>query len=85
MFPCQLFDVLNAMRISSRGTQPIPIFVLSFDGKSEEPARANDAGAAYALIIGDVELDSGEVQLKNLVTGEQRTVGFDMVAEALRS
>ena len=48
-------------------------------------SRANDAGAAYALIIGDVELDSGEVQLKNLVTGEQRTVGFDMVAEALRS
>src|SRR3954452_6967878 len=48
-------------------------------------SRANDSGAAYALIIGDVELDSGEVQLKNLATGEQRTVGFDMVAEALRS
>jgi len=48
-------------------------------------SRANDAGAAYALIIGDVELDSGEVQLKNLATGEQRRVGFDAVAEALRS
>jgi histidyl-tRNA synthetase len=48
-------------------------------------SRANDSGAAYALIIGDVELDSGEVQLKNLASGEQRTVEFDMVAEALRS
>jgi len=46
-------------------------------------SRANDAGAAYALIIGDVELDSGEVQLKNLATGEQRSIGFDHVAGAL--
>ncbi|MES2327035.1 MAG: histidine--tRNA ligase [Pseudomonadota bacterium] len=48
-------------------------------------SRANDSGAAYALIIGDVELDSGEVQLKDLASGEQRTLAFDMVAEALRS
>ena len=48
-------------------------------------SRANDSGAAYALIIGDDELDSGEVQLKNLATGEQRKLGFDKIAEALRS
>jgi histidyl-tRNA synthetase len=48
-------------------------------------SRANDSGAAYALIIGDVELDSGEVQLKDLASGEQRNLAFDMVAEALRS
>jgi histidyl-tRNA synthetase len=47
--------------------------------------RANDAGAAFALIIGEVELDSGEVQVKNLATGEQRSVSFDGIAEALRS
>ena len=47
--------------------------------------RANDAGAAYALIIGDVELDSGEAQLKNLTSGEQRSIAFDLIAEALRS
>jgi histidyl-tRNA synthetase len=46
--------------------------------------RANDAGAAYALIIGDVELDSGEIQMKALATGEQHSVAFDQVAEALR-
>jgi histidyl-tRNA synthetase len=48
-------------------------------------SRANDAGAAYALIIGDDELDRGEAQLKNLETGEQRRVSLDEVAEALRS
>ena len=48
-------------------------------------SRANDAGAAYALIIGDAELDSGEVQMKALATGVQRSVAFDQIAEALRS
>jgi histidyl-tRNA synthetase len=47
-------------------------------------SRANDAGAAFALIIGDVELDSGEAQLKNLATGEQQRIAFDRIAEALR-
>src|SRR5947209_9172087 len=48
-------------------------------------SRANDAGAGYALIIGDVELDNGEAQVKNLETGDQRSVAFDQIAEALRS
>ncbi len=46
-------------------------------------SRANDAGAAYALIIGDDELARGEAQLKNLETGEQRAVSLDLLAEAL--
>jgi histidyl-tRNA synthetase len=46
-------------------------------------SRANDAGAAYALIIGDAELDSGEVQMKNLASGEQHSVAFDAIAEKL--
>ena len=48
-------------------------------------SRANDAGAAYALIIGDDELDRREAQLKDLGTGEQRTIALDEVMEALRS
>jgi histidyl-tRNA synthetase len=46
-------------------------------------SRANDAGAAYALIIGDDELDRGEAQLKTLETGEQCAVSLDLLAEAL--
>jgi histidyl-tRNA synthetase len=45
--------------------------------------RANDAGSAYALIIGDDEIDRGEAQLKNLATGEQRAVSLDLLAEAI--
>jgi histidyl-tRNA synthetase len=46
-------------------------------------SRANDAGAAYALIIGDDELDRGEAQLKDLTSGEQRSVSLDLIAEAI--
>ena len=46
-------------------------------------SRANSAGAAYALIIGDDELDRGEAQLKDLTTGEQRSVSLDLIAEAI--
>ena len=46
-------------------------------------SRANDSGAAYALIIGDDELDRGEAQLKDLASGEQRSVSLDLLAEAL--
>jgi histidyl-tRNA synthetase len=48
-------------------------------------SRANEAGAAYALIIGDDELARGEAQLKNLGTGEQSSVALDRIAEALRT
>ncbi len=45
--------------------------------------KANSAGAKYALIIGDEELDSGELQLKNLATGEQRPVSLELLVEAI--
>jgi histidyl-tRNA synthetase len=46
-------------------------------------SKASESGAAYALIIGDDELDRGEAQLKNLETGEQRAVSLDLLAQAL--
>jgi histidyl-tRNA synthetase len=48
-------------------------------------SRANEAGATYALIVGDDELDRGEAQLKNLTSGEQRSVPFEVVAKVLKS
>ena len=47
-------------------------------------SRANAAGAGYALILGDDELDRGEAQLKDLSSGEQKAVSLDLIAEALR-
>jgi histidyl-tRNA synthetase len=47
-------------------------------------ARADAAGARFALILGEDELARGEVQLKLLGTGEQRSVPMDAVVEAVR-
>lgn len=46
-------------------------------------SRANEAGAAFALIIGDDELGRGEAQLKDLASGEQRSVSLELLAEAI--
>lgn len=48
-------------------------------------SRANESGAAFVLIIGDSELEKGEVQLKNLATGEQHAILLEHVAKALLS
>jgi len=36
--------------------------------------EANRLGAKYAVIAGEQEMQSGEFQLKNLLTGEQRAL-----------
>ena len=46
-------------------------------------SRANSSGAAYALILGDEELDRGEAQLKDLSSGEQKAVPLDGIVEAI--
>jgi histidyl-tRNA synthetase len=47
-------------------------------------SRANASGAAYALILGDDELDQKVAQLKNLASGEQRSVSLDALLEEIR-
>jgi histidyl-tRNA synthetase len=45
---------------------------------------ADRSGAAFAIIVGDAEVEAGEVQLKPLtVDGEQRAVPLGGVAEAI--
>jgi histidyl-tRNA synthetase len=46
--------------------------------------RANSVGARYAIVAGDDELDRGEVQLKNLESGEQSAVAIDKLVETLK-
>jgi histidyl-tRNA synthetase len=48
-------------------------------------AKADSAGARFAIIIGDSEVEAGAAQVKNLKSGEQTAVAFDQLAEALRS
>jgi histidyl-tRNA synthetase len=37
------------------------------------------------LILGDDELERGEAQLKDLVSGEQRSVSLDLIGDAIRA
>ncbi|MEO5577565.1 MAG: histidine--tRNA ligase [Sphingomicrobium sp.] len=46
--------------------------------------RANASGARFAVIIGDSEIEAGAAQVKNLESGEQLSIAFDKLAEALR-
>jgi histidyl-tRNA synthetase len=48
-------------------------------------AKANAQGARFAVILGDDELAKGEAAVKSLETGEQRSVAFADLAEALRT
>lgn len=47
---------------------------------------ADRSGARYALVLGDRDLAAGAAQLKDLASGEQRTVELDatLIAEAVR-
>jgi histidyl-tRNA synthetase len=45
-------------------------------------AKAASSGAAYAVILGDSELEGGAAQVKNLATGEQREVALDVLHAA---
>ena len=47
--------------------------------------RAARARVAHVLIVGDDELERGEVTVKDMATGEQGTAPRDAVAERLRS
>ncbi len=42
-------------------------------------------GAKYALIAGENELSTGVLALKNLVTGEQKAVPRNLLAQVIQS
>jgi histidyl-tRNA synthetase len=48
-------------------------------------ARAAASGARFAIIVGDSELDTEAAQLKDLGSGEQRAVSFDLLGAAIRA
>ncbi len=47
--------------------------------------RAAASGAGFALIIGDDELAAEAAQVKDLKTGEQRAVAFELLEAAIRA
>ncbi len=47
--------------------------------------EANRQNAAHVLVVGDAELQSGTVRLKNMKTGQERSIALDRIEEGLRS
>ncbi|NYH76898.1 histidyl-tRNA synthetase [Actinopolyspora biskrensis] len=60
---------------------------VSYGGKGLKGAMkaADRSGARYALVLGDRDLEADSVQLKELATGEQRSVPLDDVVEQVRT
>ncbi|MDR7303281.1 histidine--tRNA ligase [Haloactinomyces albus] len=60
---------------------------MAYGGKGLKGAMkaADRSGARVALVLGERDLESGTVQLKELASGEQRTVGVDSVTDEVRA
>ena len=57
---------------------------MSYSGNMKKRmTRANAAGAAFAVILGDEELARGVAAIKNLIDGSQTDVEFDAIGDHL--
>jgi histidyl-tRNA synthetase len=61
--------------------------LIDYDGRSSrsQMKRANRSGARRMLILGEDELASRQVTIKEMETGDQQTVARDQVATFLRA
>lgn len=55
------------------------------DKLGKQLAYATSIGASFAAVLGKAELDAGAIALKNLATGEQRTLLIADVAKAVQT
>ncbi len=76
----------EAMKLTShlRKSRISAIASLSERSLKAQLKQANVSGARYAIIIGDDEVKSKTVVLRNMAKGEQQTVPIDKVAETFR-
>ena len=60
---------------------------VAYGGKGLKGAMksADRSGARFALVVGERDLESGTAQLKELSSGEQRTVALDGAADEVRA
>jgi histidyl-tRNA synthetase len=59
---------------------------LVYGGKSMKAGfkAADKSGARFALVLGERDLEAGQIGIKTLATGEQVTVALTDVVEAVR-
>ncbi len=58
---------------------------MDFNGRKvkAQMKSADRKGAAYVIVIGETELESGKVALKTMATGEQQELEFNKIAGAI--
>jgi len=71
--------------VSSLRRQGLAVELAYRGNMKKRMSKASASGAKYALILGDDELDRGEAQLKDLASGEQRSVALDRIVDAVRA
>jgi histidyl-tRNA synthetase len=76
-----LFGVVTELRRAGVATD------FSYGGKGLKAAmkNANRSGARYAIVVGERDLADGDVQLKDMESGEQEAVALDAIVEKLCS
>lgn len=57
------------------------LFDVSGRGIKAQMKYANKIGAEYVVVIGDNELESGVVKLKNMASGEERDVNLEILSD----
>lgn len=57
----------------------------AFRAMKKQIKSADSSGARFTLILGDEEMDRGEVSVKNMETGEQTSVKLDEVVEYIQN
>lgn len=73
------FSVVRELRLNGISTD------MDFTGRKvkAQMKSADRKGAAFVLVIGETELASGQVALKEMATGEQQQMPFDEIATAI--
>lgn len=79
--PAHAFSVAEKIRRAGKSAE------VDLSGKafSKQMAQAGRRGAAYALILGETEVSTGTVTVKNLKTAEQTILPQDQFLSGLRS
>ena len=53
-------------------------------GLKAQMRYANKIGARFSVVLGDNELESGSVRIKNMLTGEEKEIDLNSICELLK-
>lgn len=76
----EVFSILKALRSNGISAD------MDYTGRKlkAQMKSADRKGASFVLVIGETELESGKVAIKEMATGEQQEVSFAEIAETIK-